>query len=198
MDCIDCHNRPSHVYHPPQQSVNHLMDLGWVDPTLPFAKSEAVKVLEEPYATKAGGLDSLKRSFEDFYASNYPQVASGKHPQIEKAADELQKIYDLNYFPEMGVSWKKYPNNLGHLSYPGCFRCHDGKHVDEAGKALSRDCNTCHTILSQQIGSDTLQLALKGVEYKHPVEIGDAWKEMNCNTCIITLLLNHHIFSIGV
>jgi hypothetical protein len=65
----------------------------------------------------------------------------------------------------------------------GCFRCHDGKHVSDEGKVLSKDCNTCHTILAQQFERDTLRISLGGVEYKHPVDIGDAWKETNCSDC---------------
>jgi hypothetical protein len=183
MDCIDCHNRPTHIYHPPARSINHVMSLGWIDPELPNIKSVSVKALERPYATKLGALDSIKQEINDFYRSNHPDVAAKKSAQIERAIAEVQKIYSRNYFPEMHVSWKKFNDNIGHMYYPGCFRCHDGKHVSEEGKVLSRDCNVCHTILAQQTEKDNLRLSLQGVEYKHPVDIGDAWKEMNCSDC---------------
>ena len=54
----------------------------------------------------------------------------------------------------------------------------DGKRTIKAS-----DCNTCHTILAQQFEKDKLRLDLGGIEYKHPVDIGDAWKEMNCSDC---------------
>jgi hypothetical protein len=183
MDCIDCHNRPTHIYHPPARSVNHVMALGWINPALPNVKSIVVKALENPYTTKQIGLDSIKTVVEGYYAQNYPAIAASQKIQIDSAIEQTQKIYSRNYFPEMGVSWKHYPDNLGHLYYKGCFRCHDGKHVSESGKVLSRDCNTCHTILSQQFEKDTLRISLGGIEYKHPVDIGDAWKEMNCSDC---------------
>jgi NapC/NirT cytochrome c family protein len=183
MDCIDCHNRPTHIYHPPARSVNHVMTLGWVDPTLPNVKSIAVKALEGSYTTKQNGLDSIKTVVEEFYHENYPALASSRKIQVDSAIEQIQKIYSRNYFPEMGVSWKHYPDNLGHMYYKGCFRCHDGKHVSDEGKVLSRDCNTCHTILSQQFEKDTLRISLGGIEYRHPVDIGDAWKEMNCSDC---------------
>ncbi len=183
MDCIDCHNRPTHIYHPPASSVNHVMALGWIDPKLPNVKSIAVKALESEYATKAGGIDSIRLTMQEYYRQNYPEVARDKKTQIDSAIMEVQKIYSRNYFPEMKVSWKKFPDNLGHLYYKGCFRCHDGKHVNAEGKVLSKDCNTCHTILAQQFGQDSLRLSLGGIEYKHPVDIGDAWKEMNCSEC---------------
>ncbi len=183
MDCIDCHNRPTHIYNPPARSVDHVMALGWIDPKLPGAKSVAVKALEYPYSTKQTGLDSIRMSIEEYYRNNYPDVASSKKNEIDRTITEVQKIYSRNYFPEMMVSWRKFPDNLGHLYYQGCFRCHDGKHVSEDGKVLSRECNTCHTILAQQFENDTLRLSLGGITYKHPVDIGDAWKEMNCSDC---------------
>jgi hypothetical protein len=83
----------------------------------------------------------------------------------------------------MKVNWKNFNDNIGHLYYPGCFRCHDGKHVSDEGKVLSKDCNVCHTILAQKFEQDTLRLSLSGVDYKHPVDVGDAWKETNCSDC---------------
>ena len=183
MDCIDCHNRPTHIYHPPARSVDHVMSQGWIDTKLPSVKSIAVKALEEPYTSKQVGLDSIRAEINDFYKQNYPDIAEMKKARIDSTIEEVQKIYSRNYFPEMGVSWKKFPDNLGHLYYKGCFRCHDGKHVSEDGKVLSRDCNTCHTILAQQFEKDTLRISLGGIDYRHPVDIGDAWKEMNCSEC---------------
>jgi hypothetical protein len=159
------------------------MSLGWIDPALPEAKSICVKALETPFRTHEGGLDSIGAIIREFYKTTYPAVDSSRKPGIDSAIEQTRNIYSRNYFPEMGVNWKKFPDNLGHLYYPGCFRCHDGKHADEKGHVLSRDCNTCHTILAQQFSSDTLRLALGGIEYHHPVDIGDAWKEMNCSDC---------------
>lgn len=183
MDCIDCHNRPTHIYHPPARSVNHVMSLGWIDPTLPMVKSIAVKALETSYSTKQNGIDSIKIIIEEFYQQNYPDIITTSKAKIDSAIEQVQTIFKRNYFPEMNVNWKEFPDNIGHLYYKGCFRCHDGKHVSDDGKVLSRDCNTCHTILAQQFEQGTLRLSLGGIDYKHPVDIGDAWKEMNCNEC---------------
>jgi hypothetical protein len=183
MDCIDCHNRPTHIYQTSARSINHIMSLGWIDPSLPNIKSVSLKALETPYSTKQIGLDSIKLAINDYYLTNYPELAKTKQDTIAKAATEVQKIFSRNNFPEMHVSWKKFPDNIGHMYYPGCFRCHDGKHVSGDGKVLSRDCNVCHTILAQQFEKEGLRMSLSGVEYKHPVDIGNAWKEMNCSDC---------------
>ncbi len=183
MDCIDCHNRPSHIYHPPARSVNHVMALNRIDPSLPYIKSLSVESLEGSYSNKDIALDSISIKMHDFYKNSYPEIAVEKKDRIDKAVAEVQNIYSRNYFPEMNVSWKKFPNNIGHLYSPGCFRCHDGKHVSDDGKVISKDCNVCHTILSQQIEGNPLQLSLDGVNYQHPVDIDNAWKEMDCSSC---------------
>ncbi len=183
MDCIDCHNRPTHIYHPPARSVDHVMALGWIDPKLPNVKSVTVKALETPYTTKERALDSIRLVIKEYYAQQYPDVASSRAAAIDSAVAETQRIYGRNYFPEMQVSWKKFPDNLGHLYYKGCFRCHDGKHKSDDGQVLSKDCNTCHTILAQQFENDSLRISLGGIDYRHPVDVGDAWKEMSCSEC---------------
>ena len=183
MDCIDCHNRPTHIYHPPTRSINHVMSLGWINPNLPNIKSISVNALETQYSTKQTGLDSIKILIEEYYRTNYPEIAKTRQDTIARAIDEVQKIFSRNYFPEMHVSWKKFPDNIGHMYYPGCFRCHDGKHVSDNGKVLSRDCNVCHTILAQQFEKEGLRMSLSGIEYQHPVDIGNSWKEMNCSDC---------------
>ncbi len=183
MDCIDCHNRPSHIYHPPQRSVNHVMSLGWIDPALPSAKSVAVDALERSYSTKPIALDSIRLLITEFYDGQYPQVMETKQDAVERMIAEVQKIYARNYFPEMNTNWRMFNDNIGHMYYPGCFRCHDGKHQTEDGRVLSRDCNVCHTILAQELTKGGMQVDIGGVHYRHPVDIGEAWKEMNCSDC---------------
>jgi hypothetical protein len=183
MDCIDCHNRPSHIYHPPGRSINHLMTLGWIDPTLPNAKAVGVNALEAPYSSMPVAMDSIRSTIEDYYRATFPDVFASRQPAIARMVAEVQKIYSRNYFPHMKANWKAFPDNIGHLYYLGCFRCHDGKHVSSDGKVLSKDCNVCHAILAQQFERGRQRISLEGVEYRHPVDIGNSWKEMNCSEC---------------
>jgi len=183
MDCIDCHNRPSHIYNPPARSINHLMTLGWIDPQLPNIKGIGVKALENKYNSRQEGLDGIRLTIEEFYRKSYPAIAISMKAEIQRAIMELQKTYSRNYFPYMKVSWKKFPDHIGHLYSPGCFRCHDGKHVSDDGKVLSKDCNLCHVILAQEFEKNKMRISLSGLEFRHPGEVGDAWKEMNCSEC---------------
>jgi len=183
MDCIDCHNRPTHIYHPASVSINRFITNGTIDSDLPYIKSIGVTTLEKSYTEKEIALDSIKLTINNFYQNNYPEIAEKKKESIKESIKEIQKIYSRNYFPEMKVSWKKFPNNIGHMFSPGCFRCHDGNHVSDDGKALLKDCYVCHTILAEQYDRDPPKVSLNGIEFEHPVDIGNSWKEMNCSDC---------------
>ncbi len=183
MDCIDCHNRPSHIFHQPDKMINLQMALGRIDETLPFIKSIAVQTLEFPYTSKQTGIDSIKTFVENFYNINYPGIAEKKREEIAAAISEIQKIYNRNYFPYMDVSWKKYPDNIGHTYSAGCFRCHAGNHISEDGKKISSDCNICHTIISQELNGMEKQVSLKGLDFIHPVDFGAKPIEQNCVNC---------------
>jgi hypothetical protein len=129
MDCIDCHNRPSHVYNAPTQSLDQALALKQIDPTLPNVKSISVEALSYKYSTKQKAIDSIRTTIENYYGTNYKDIAISRTDVIKNAVLEVQKIYTRNFFPEMNVSWKNYPENIGHMTNIGCFRCHDGKHV---------------------------------------------------------------------
>jgi nitrate/TMAO reductase-like tetraheme cytochrome c subunit len=181
MDCIDCHNRPTHIYTPPDVSVDRSMVAGSIDPSLSFIKAQGVEVLTADYKTQAEATKAIADKISKFYADKYPQIASSKADGVKNAVTELQRIYNTTFFPMMKVNWKTHPNNIGHMYYPGCFRCHDGNHVSKDGKVISKDCNSCHTLLDQEEG--TAHLAqMQAQSFKHPVDIGDL-SAVNCADC---------------
>ena len=45
----------------------------------------------------------------------------------------------------MKVTWGTYPDNKGHVTSTGCFRCHDDSHKAKDGSTISADCEFCHT-----------------------------------------------------
>jgi nitrate/TMAO reductase-like tetraheme cytochrome c subunit len=182
MDCVDCHNRPSHIYTPPDRSVDNALISGRIDVSLPYAKQQAVTVLTKDYKTTDEALKTIAAEFPKYYATTYPQIAQHKSQQINTAVTELQRIFKTTTFPEMKLDWKTHPNNIGHFYYSGCFRCHDGNHVSKTGKVISKDCTICHTILSQDEGGVQMAGAASGVAFKHPVDIGDL-SQVNCSDC---------------
>src|SRR5271165_915305 len=181
MDCIDCHNRPTHIYVAPDVSVDRSITGHSIDATLPYIKKEGVEVLVADYKTTDEAKQAIADKVAKFYQEKYPQIASTKADSVKGAITELQRIYSTTFFPDMRVDWRTHPNNIGHMYSPGCFRCHDGNHVSKDGKVISKDCNSCHTVLEQQ--ENATQIAsLPTQTFKHPVDIGDL-SQANCSDC---------------
>ena len=145
MDCMDCHNRPAHTFESPDIAVDRALAAGVISSTLPFVKSLAVDSLSKDYSTRDFAHDGMAKDVRAFYASRYPEVSTTRTVDINKLIEGLYDIYDRNVFPEMKVSWKTYPSNIGHRNWPGCFRCHDNRHVSPDGKVLISECKACHT-----------------------------------------------------
>jgi hypothetical protein len=183
LDCIGCHNQPSHGYRPPVRIVDQSMALGKISTELPNVRSASIQALVVPYATSAGAMDSIPKMFEAYYKNHYPAVVEQKKDLIAAASEELKTQYSRNFFPEMHVSWQAYPNNVGHMTSLGCFRCHDGKHKSNDGSVIPKDCNSCHTILYQGTAAMPTTLNASGLVFQHPEDVGNAWKEMNCTDC---------------
>jgi hypothetical protein len=148
MDCVDCHDRPTHTFQLPGEAVNLALAAGAISPTLPFIKKTAVEALRKEYPTQAAAGVGIAASIESFYRTSSPAVWATRRSDIDRAARAVVAIYDRNVFPHMRVTWGTYPNNLGHMNFPGCFRCHDGSHLTAAGKAIPNDCDTCHVTLA--------------------------------------------------
>ena len=144
MDCIDCHNRPAHAFETPDVAIDRALAVGVV-PALPWVKLLSVDTLSREYSTRDFAHAEIDKSVRAFYAERYPEIAMTRAADIAKLVDGLDGIYDGNVFPDMKVSWKTYPSNLGHRNSPGCFRCHDGQHVSPEGKVLVSECTVCHT-----------------------------------------------------
>ena len=189
MDCMDCHNRPTHIYRSPSKVVNLAMATGQLDRTLPYLKRVATEALGVEYSSTPAALDSIALQVKQFYAEQYPELSKSRQADIDTTVARLQRLFTLNFFPEMRARWDKYPDNVGHLVYKGCFRCHDGNHVDEQGNKIRNDCTACHTILAQG-PADNLETAtsLEGLTFRHPEDIGGAWKDMLCSDCHTGLL----------
>jgi len=184
MDCVDCHNRPSHIYHSPDQAVDEAISAGLIDASLPDIKSTSVEAMTGKYNDDNDAMTGIAEAIKSHYAENYPGVADSMATQIQDAIKAVQMEYSNNMFPEMKVEWSEYPNNIGHFIWPGCMRCHEGSHKTEDGKMISHDCKSCHTIMAQGSG-DMAQAAIgeEGLEFKHPEDIDEAWKEMGCFEC---------------
>jgi len=173
MDCMDCHNRPAHKFQSPESAVNLAMSLGTIDASLPFIKTNAVGVLCRTYTNDTEALQGIATTL----AGRFPD-----DPRIRGTIAAVQQIYTNNFFPEMKASWRDYPDNIGHKDFPGCFRCHDGKHVTATGQNIkANDCNACHLIIAQGSGAKLDVLSAQGQKFAHPIDEYDP--AYQCTDC---------------
>jgi len=147
MDCMDCHNRPAHLMAAtPERAVNERMASGEIPKDLPFVRRETVKALKVTYPTQQAAEQGIATALREFYRTQRPESYIGERQQVEKAVQGTTAVYRRNVFPEMNVTFGTYPNNIGHMDFPGCFRCHDDNHKTKDGKKIAQDCDTCHAI----------------------------------------------------
>ncbi|MEP7306814.1 MAG: NapC/NirT family cytochrome c [Acidobacteriota bacterium] len=147
MDCMDCHNRPSHqMASTAERAIDSALARADIPSSLPFVRREAVKVLKVSYPTEDAAMQAIAKGLRDFYGNSYQAVYTTRRPDVEKAVLGAQQVYRRNVFPEMNVQFGTYPNNAGHVDFPGCFRCHDDNHKASDGRKINQDCETCHKI----------------------------------------------------
>lgn len=161
MDCVDCHNRPSHVYRDPAVEIDAALADGRIDTSLPYVKREGLRVVKIDYASEAQARSGIAKEIDAFYRANYPAVTTERASAVTQAAKALGDIWSWNVFPEMKVTWNTYPNHIGHQQSPGCQRCHDNKHVSETGAKISKKCETCHNVVAE---NETAPEVLKSLE----------------------------------
>lgn len=148
MDCIDCHNRAAHTFVTAEEAVNQAMQAGAISPALPWIHKEGLALLKATYTSQQDAAAKIPAELEAFYRTTSPGVLSGQATLEQAAARELVKLYSENVFPSMKVTWGTHPNHIGHQSYPGCFRCHDGDHMAKNGTSITQDCSACHNLLA--------------------------------------------------
>ncbi len=156
MDCVDCHNQPSHGFEEPERAIDRALAAGALTRSLPFARKTGLELLRVEW-TRDGVTDGMRRAMQE----RYPTASGFDAGTVERAADALAKIWLRNVYPDMAITWGTYPSMASHR---GCMRCHDGEHIDEDGNEISMDCETCHVVLAdRERDPDILeQLGLQG------------------------------------
>mgnify|MGYP001264478709 CR=1 FL=1 len=145
MDCITCHNRITHAIPAPEEAVDQSLLKKIIPSDLPFIREQAVALLAFPYPDQQAGLNGIAE-LNTFYQENFPEIFSQRETEIASTVIALQEIYLQIVFQEQKINWETHPDNLGHKTDPGCFRCHDGKHLTQSGEAIRLECNLCHAI----------------------------------------------------
>lgn len=145
MDCITCHNRITHLVPSPEDTVDRLIAHGEISPKIPEIRKKAVEVYSQLFDTTQMGLENIA-GLENYYRVYHAQFYAQNRELVQQAIQALQDAYASSVFPEQNSNWSTHPNNIGHKDSPGCFRCHDGKHLDAQQKAIRLECNLCHSI----------------------------------------------------
>ena len=148
MDCVDCHNRATHIYENPERAIDDRIQRGILDRSLPYLKRTALHAISGNYPDREAGREAIANQINGFYQRQYPRLAGSQAGVIDSVVTVLQGIFDRNIHPSMNIGWGTYASHIGHVADGGCFRCHNEKMVDENGQAISSDCALCHSILA--------------------------------------------------
>jgi len=184
MDCMDCHNRPSHLFKSAPDYVDNAFVSGLLPKNIAYVKKAAMAALKNPFRDKDTAMRDIRETMLKFYKDQHPEVLKKDEQRIRKAIATIQGEYNLNAFPYMRADASQYPNHIGHLETEGCFRCHSGRHKTADGETISRNCEICHTIIAQgPTGKISNAYINSTLEFVHPTDIGEKGKTKFCSEC---------------
>ncbi|MDQ7007064.1 MAG: NapC/NirT family cytochrome c [Acidobacteriota bacterium] len=150
MDCVDCHNRPTHIYLSAEEALDQKLFSGHIPKELPFIKRQGLEALAGDFGSTEEALAGIEKTLREWYSENYAGLVEERPDLLDKAIAGVQEAFAENVFPEMGITWGTYKSHLGHPDFMGgCFRCHDDEHSAEDGRTISGDCDLCHVILAE-------------------------------------------------
>ncbi len=148
MDCVDCHNRPSHIFaRSADRAINEAMAEGAVARDLPYIRREAGVALKTDYPDRAAADAAIVDTLSTFYKNGYPELWTSRQADIMRSIDALKGLHQRNVFSAMKLNWGHHPDNQGHMEFPGCFRCHDGEKATREGRTIRQDCDLCHEMM---------------------------------------------------
>ena len=151
MDCVDCHNRATHIYEDPSKAIDNRIRRGLLNRELPYFKREALAAIMPGYADQKSAMNGIANHMHHFYQTNYPKLHIAKMTEIDAAITVLQDIYKRNIHHNMNIEWGTYPSHIGHINETnGCFRCHNSSFKDDENESIGYDCTLCHSILAEE------------------------------------------------
>ncbi|HHN73637.1 MAG TPA: cytochrome C [Acidobacteria bacterium] len=150
MDCVDCHNRPTHIYLSADEALDQKLFSGQIPRELPFIKRQGLEAVAGDFESTEQAMVEIEKALRQWYGKNYSELVSSRPEMLDKAVTGVQQAFAENVFPEMRITWGTYKSHLGHPDFMGgCFRCHDDEHTAEDGRTISGDCDLCHVILAE-------------------------------------------------
>jgi hypothetical protein len=148
MDCIDCHNRPTHVYDRLEERVDFGLLSKKINPEIPGIREDSITVLEEEYPSRKEAKEKIGENLLKLQAERHGNDFVAEHENdLVEASLFLVETYMNNVWPKLKITWGTYREHLGHQDADdgfGCFRCHDDEHQTAVGKTIAQDCDLCH------------------------------------------------------
>lgn len=152
MDCSDCHNRAGHPFQNPEEVVDAALADGTLNPRLPFIKARAIELLEQDFENEEEAMQLVQRAWER-YQEDFPDIAERDPDSWAEAQEFLEERQDFmadlmvrSRFLDDEVSWRSFPDHIGHKLDPGCFRCHSGRLQNAGGSPITVNCTNCHSV----------------------------------------------------
>lgn len=184
MDCLDCHNRASHLFKSASDFVDNAFVSGLIPKNLAYFKQAAMQALKTPFVDSETARKEISNGIIRYYNQKHPEILRHNKKEIMASITTIQNEYALNAFPYMKADAGKFPNHIGHLESEGCFRCHTDRHKTAKGETISRDCELCHTIIAQGPSGNIANAYINSsLQFTHPTSIGDKWKTEFCSEC---------------
>jgi len=162
MDCIDCHNRPTHVFLCAEDALDHKLVTGAVPVEIPFIKRQGLEALKKKYPSQDVATRGIADELMDWYRREYPEIVERQGDLLKKGVMGVQQAYVENVFPGMNIDWRTYMSFTCHVEEDsGCFRCHNNQFKTETGKTITQDCDACHVILVEDEPARDIREILK-------------------------------------
>ena len=165
MDCMDCHNRPTHVFLCAEDALDKKLVEGVIPREIPYIKRQALKAVNGKYASQDAARRGIAKELMDWYREHYPELVQKSEDAFKVAVKGVQMAYVENVYPRMNIGWETYMSFSCHRNDSGCFRCHNNDFATEAGRKITQDCDACHIILVEEEPardiSDILKSAVK-------------------------------------
>ena len=110
MDCVDCHNRPTHAFFAsPERAVDAALARGAIASTIPFARRQVVEALSAKYPDRETADREIAKRLRAFYSSTRAADTQPRGGDLDQLVTTAQFLHARNVFPAMNVS-------VGHAS----------------------------------------------------------------------------------
>ena len=147
MDCIDCHNRPTHIMDMPENVVDFGLLSKKMNPEIQGIREDGLTAITMDYESQDDARENLVNNFLELQKKRDPAQAAKYEGELKKAGEYLLERFLGNVWPKQKVLWGTYKVHLGHQYADegyGCWRCHDEEHENKMGETISQDCSLCH------------------------------------------------------